>query len=213
MKFLMAILSLSMSATAALKWEQQTLNVKVHPTQLTVPAAFQFSNVGETPVAISSVQVSCGCLEPKVGKKRIAPGERGELTIIFNLNNRTGPQEKSVLVKTDDGKKIRLTIKVDIPTSYTVAPVMMTWAVDNPKPVKTVRLTNKNPFPIQLISAISSTEKVSVELKVIRSDFEYEVIVSRPVAGNNVRSVVRIKTEPPPGETKSKDLKFYVFAQ
>lgn len=213
MKILMATLLVSMSATAALKWEQQTLNVQVHPTQLTAPAVFHFSNVGKTPVSISSVKVSCGCLEPQVGKKILAPGERGELIIIFNLNNRLGPQKKSVMVKTDDGKETRLAIKTDIPKSYTVTPMLMKWAVDNPMPVKTARLTNTNPFPIQLISAVSSTEKVSVELKVIRAGFEYEVIVPRPVAGNNVRSVVRIKTEPPPGETKSKDLKLYVMAK
>jgi hypothetical protein len=37
--------------------------------------------------------------------------------------------------------------------------------------------------------------------------------VQKKSAGNNVRSVVRIAMEPPPGETESKFLKFYVHAE
>lgn len=213
MKLLMTILLLTTSAFASLEWEQQTLHIKVHPTQRTAAAEFRFSNTGPTPVRIVTVDASCGCLEPKVEKKSIASGEQGTLVIIFDLNNRYGPQEKTVLVRTDDGKKTTLSIKTDIPKSYTVAPMLMKWAADNRQPVKTAKLTNKNPFPIQLLSVASSNEKISPELKVIRAGFEYEVIIPRPAAGNNIRSVVRIKTEPPPGETESKDLKLYVLAE
>lgn len=213
MKFLMAILSLSMSTTAALKWEQQTVSIKVHPTQSTAAVEFKFSNTGRAPVRIVSVDASCGCLVPKVEKKSIVPGEQGELVINFDLRNRYGPQEKAVLVQTDDGKKISLSIKTDIPKSYTVAPMLMKWAADNQQPVKTVRLTNNNTFPIQLMSVMTSDDKVSAKLKVIRAGFEYELIVHRPAAGNKTRSVVRIKMEPPPGETESKDLKLYVLAE
>lgn len=213
MKILLLILWFTTCASAALKWEQQTANLKVHPTQRTVPVEFKFSNTGEAPVTIQRVDVSCGCLMPKIKNKTLAPGEQGVLTIVFYLDNRRGPQEKQVLVITDDGKEVHLTIKTDIPTSYLVEPTLMKWAVDNPMPVKKVKLTNKNPFPIQLLSAVSSNEKVPVELKAIRPGYEYELLVPRPPAGNKIRSVIRIKTEPPAGETESKDLTLYVLAE
>lgn len=213
MKILIAFLSLSISASAALKWEQQTVALKVHPTQLTTVAEFHYSNVGKTPVTISNVEVSCGCLEPKAERKPIGPGEQGVLSVVFNLAGRHGSQQKKAVVKTDDGKEVQLSMKVDIPTSYKVAPKLMTWSLDNLKPEKTATLKNSNPFPIKVLSVVSSNENVVPELKVIRAGFEYEIRVPRPAAGNNVRSVIRVKMEPPPGETKSKEIKLYVMAK
>ncbi|MDF7801714.1 DUF1573 domain-containing protein [Pontiellaceae bacterium B1224] len=213
MKLLITILLLSMSATAALKWEQQTQHLKVHPTQLTAVAEFHGSNVGETPVTISKIEMRCGCLVPKIAKKTIDPGEQCVLPIVFDLRGRHGPQEKKVLVKTDDGNEVRLSIKTDIPTSYNVVPKLMKWTADNPVPEKTAILTNPNAFPIQLTSVVSSNESITAELKVVRAGFEYEIRVPRPVAGKNVRSVIRVKTEPFPGESESKDLKLYVMAE
>ncbi|VGO21697.1 DUF1573 domain-containing protein [Pontiella sulfatireligans] len=214
MKWIIAIgLLAGSSAWAGLRWEASTQTLKVHPTQIEAMAVFRFSNAGDQLVTLSSVNVTCGCLAPRLDKRTYAPGESGELAVKFDLRNRTGKQHKATVVKTSDGATVSLFIDADIPKSYDIAPIMMTWAGDNPAATKTAKLTNSNKEPIKLLSVASSHKALPAELKTIREGFEYEVVVTRLPAAKNARSVVRITTEPPPGQTEAKTLKFYVHVK
>lgn len=196
-----------------LKWEATQVSVDVHPVQVSADAVFRFSNVGEDPVTISEVEITCGCLAPKLDKRTYIPGERGELTVRFDLRNRTGHQRKAVVVKTDGGTETTLYTETDIPKAYDMAPVMMKWATDSRAKTKTARLVNLNALPIRLKSIASSHQDLPAELKVIREGFEYEVVVTRLPTAKNARSVIRIQPDPPPGLTETKTLKLYVHAQ
>ncbi|MDR0729645.1 MAG: DUF1573 domain-containing protein [Prevotellaceae bacterium] len=67
-----------------------------------VPAtySFEFTNNGDTPVTIVSVQASCGCTTPGWTKEAVAPGERGFVKATYNAAAQ-GNFDKSLTVKTD----------------------------------------------------------------------------------------------------------------
>jgi hypothetical protein len=67
----------------------------------TVSYNFTFTNTGEGDLLISNAKGSCGCTVPKWPKTPIAAGEKGEIKVTFNSNNRQGKQQKTVTLVTN----------------------------------------------------------------------------------------------------------------
>lgn len=65
-----------------------------------VKHTFKFTNTGEKNLVLFNVQTTCGCTVPEDWPKHpIAPGESGEIKVIFNSNNRVGAVNKTVRVE------------------------------------------------------------------------------------------------------------------
>lgn len=69
-----------------------------------VKHTFQFTNTGDAPLKISKARGSCGCTVPKWPKGDIAPGETGDILVIFNSRGRKNKQMKSVRLTTNTKK-------------------------------------------------------------------------------------------------------------
>lgn len=63
-----------------------------------VKHSFHFKNTGSNPLMISNAVASCGCTIPSYPKEPIKPGGEGDILVEFNTKNRTGHQEKNVIV-------------------------------------------------------------------------------------------------------------------
>lgn len=63
-----------------------------------VKYAYHFKNTGNNPLLISNAIASCGCTVPSYPKEPIPPGGEGDIVVEFNSKNRTGHQQKNVLV-------------------------------------------------------------------------------------------------------------------
>lgn len=59
---------------------------------------FKFKNIGKNNLVIKNATASCGCTVPSFSQKPIAPGEEGEIEIVFNSANRSGRQTKTITV-------------------------------------------------------------------------------------------------------------------
>lgn len=59
---------------------------------------FKFKNTGKNDLIISDAHGSCGCTVPQWPKEPIAPGESGEIKVVFNSANRSGVFNKTVTV-------------------------------------------------------------------------------------------------------------------
>ena len=211
---MISLCGLALSATAGLEWKNDTITLQVHPAQVSAEAVFSYTNSGPDSVTIDAVNVLCGCLSTKPYRKTCAPGETGQITIVYNLRNRTGKQEKHVRVQTHGGEQTDLCVDVNIPLLYNSEPRLLTWkAGEKDIAEKTVRLRNPNKMPIKLLSVVSSSKDFPVQLKTIKEGFEYEVTVGRCPADQKGRAVIRLETDPPPGLKKSKTVKLYVLAQ
>jgi hypothetical protein len=64
----------------------------------TVDHEFHFTNKGKTPLIISNVCGSSGCVVPSYPKEPIAPGQSAFVRVVFNSTGKMGPQEKTVTV-------------------------------------------------------------------------------------------------------------------
>ncbi|MBN2703592.1 MAG: DUF1573 domain-containing protein [Pontiellaceae bacterium] len=202
------------TAGAGIEWEQVDLVLPVAPTQVSTTAVYKFTNTGDEPITISHVQVTCGCLEPSLSHETYGPGEKGELNILFDLRQYSGPQDRYVIVEMSDGSYQELTMSVDIPKAYIAEPRLIEWDKGDDALQKTIRMTNANTNSIKLLSIKSSNEAaLPAQLKTVREGFEYEVIVTRNVPDTRERAIFRIATEPPPGETEARTITFYGIAE
>ena len=76
---------------------------------------FKFTNSGDAPLIISSAKGSCGCTVPSYPKGPIAPGESGEIEVIYKPKGQSGPQTKTVTITANtDPANTLLTIKANV---------------------------------------------------------------------------------------------------
>jgi len=81
---------------------------------------FRFTNKGSSVLKIERVQTSCGCTGATVGEKtEYKKNESGEIKITFNTQGRSGHQEKTISVFSNDPenpqKDLKVTCEIDEP--------------------------------------------------------------------------------------------------
>lgn len=87
------------------KIKQDTQNKKV----------FTFTNTGDEPLIIESAKGSCGCTVPNYPKNPIAPGEKGEIEVVYSPGKQKGNQNKNVtIVANTEPKQTILRIKAEV---------------------------------------------------------------------------------------------------
>jgi hypothetical protein len=76
---------------------------------------FKFTNVGEEPLVISRVNVSCGCTTPDWTRGPIPPGKTGFVKATYNSAGRPGAFDRSVTITTNAKTPVKvLNIKGDV---------------------------------------------------------------------------------------------------
>jgi hypothetical protein len=67
-----------------------------------VEHVFKFTNTGTGTLEILQASGSCGCTVPALTKRSYAPGESGEIKVVFNPHNRRDKQHTQVTVTSND---------------------------------------------------------------------------------------------------------------
>ena len=62
------------------------------------PKTFTFTNTGENPLIISDAKGSCGCTVPQYPREPIAPGETGEIEVVYSPGKQKNQQTKTVTI-------------------------------------------------------------------------------------------------------------------
>lgn len=70
------------------KIEQNTTNNKT----------FTFTNTGDNPLIITNAKGSCGCTVPDYPREPIAPGETGEIEVVYRPGTQKNKQTKTVTI-------------------------------------------------------------------------------------------------------------------
>lgn len=63
-----------------------------------VAVSWRFKNAGSKNLVIGSVTAGCGCTIPETPKEPIEPGKEGVIKAVFNSENQSGSQHKTVMV-------------------------------------------------------------------------------------------------------------------
>jgi hypothetical protein len=81
-----------------------------------VKHSFKFTNTGDKDLVLFGVNATCGCTVPEDWPKNpIAPGEGGEIKVIFNSLNKVGAVNKTVNVEANTNPTVsRITIMGEV---------------------------------------------------------------------------------------------------
>jgi hypothetical protein len=166
------------TAHAQLRWEKTEIELQPKPTDEEAFAQFRYENKGSTPVHIKNVRSSCGCTVPTLKKNDVAPGEKGEITATFKIGGRTGLQQKTVTVETDDPTQpsITLLLKANIAAPVELQPTFVYWQNGEAlKPKKIVAKFGKE-FGVSKMVVESSSPVFTATVQ--KGDAEGEFVIS-----------------------------------
>lgn len=76
---------------------------------------FTFTNTGAEPLIIENAKGSCGCTVPQYPKEPIAPGETGEIEVVYKPGKQKNKQTKTVTITANtEPRTTTLTITADV---------------------------------------------------------------------------------------------------
>ena len=100
-----------------IEWKDSTFQNlgKIKEGQV-VEIAWNFKNVGDKPLIITSTSASCGCTVAEKPEAPIAVGKEGVIKAKFDSNGRQGSQRKDVYVvaNTEGGKEHHLSFMLEV---------------------------------------------------------------------------------------------------
>ncbi|MGE9289438.1 MAG: DUF1573 domain-containing protein [Puniceicoccales bacterium] len=130
-------------AASALHWDAMELNVPCELGQEEVLVVFPFHNEGDVQIEIAQVDSIADGIVAEWEKKSYAPGESGELRVVFAVNGRIGPQRKALKVTTneaDEQETVRLVFATTIPELGKIRPNVLLWKREDGDRERSVRL-------------------------------------------------------------------------
>ncbi len=88
----------SICAQGIFKFEKETHDFTTIEEGIIAEHSFSFTNVGNAPIIIKSVQASCGCTTPDWTREAVLPGQKGVVKTRFDSRGRPGNFFKTVTV-------------------------------------------------------------------------------------------------------------------
>lgn len=199
------IVGLCSGAQAELVWEKTEIELKPAFGDEEAVAQFKYENKGDKPVKVKSVRSSCGCTVASMKKNEVAPGEKGEITATFKIGNRTGLQQKTVTVETDDPARpvTNLMLKAAIPQGVEIMPKFVYWETgEEPKP-KTLTVKPGSGIAIKNLAVKSSSPEFTTKVEAGSAPGEFQIVVQPQQTARPVSGTLNIKLDLPnmPGKT------------
>lgn len=131
-----------------------------------VSCVFKYKNVGDQPLVIYTVGVSCGCTNPQWDKAPLMPGKEAEMKVTFDPIGRPGKIEKSINISCNtSGGTIKLMINGTV----------------NPKPRSIV-----DDYSVDAIEGLRLATRVVMWGNIPRGAVSYAVL---PIANNEDRDL------------------------
>jgi|ERR1043165_207147 hypothetical protein len=129
MRALLLLLLVAGLPAADLVFDQETVSVTPKAGSQRETVTFPFRNNGTQVLTIGRLDASCGCTTAELEKRTYQPGEKGEITVVFDLNGLAGRQEKTLQVYHDRGAMVQLHITALLADAPTITPAFLTWKV------------------------------------------------------------------------------------
>ncbi len=86
-----------------LTFKVEKLDMGTVPQGPQVNSEFEFTNTGQSTLTIKKIQPACGCTGVVADEKKdFEPGESGKIKFTFNTEGRTGVNEKTITVESND---------------------------------------------------------------------------------------------------------------
>lgn len=163
----------------ALDWPTTAVEFRPNESQKEVVAAFPFKNTGSVPVQIISIVPSCDCLSIKLAKETIAPGEAGEMRVGFALDGRSGRQERTIMVTSDDAPDLptMLRLSVELPEPVAISPKFLYWRIGELAEEKAITITVSDSAKLKLGDVMCPEASFTVRLEPGNGGGRYRVLI------------------------------------
>ena len=173
------LLAACSTAHAQLAWDKTQIDLQPKPGDQEAVAVFKYENKGKTPVNITNVRSSCGCTVPELKKKDVAPGEKGELTATFKIGGRTGVQQKTVTVETDDPNQpvVNLLLQATIAQAVEIQPSFVFWEKGEAVKAKKITVKANKDVPMTKVEVTPSTQDFTAKVEKGSSPGEFIISV------------------------------------
>lgn len=106
-----------MDMDSSIVFDFTEISISIKDTDSPRTLVFPFVNKGKADLSITRVAASCGCTVPTYSTLPVGPGERGEITVVYNPHNQTGRISRAVYVYTGTSvihPVVRLSIKGEV---------------------------------------------------------------------------------------------------
>ncbi len=171
--------SAASAVDAQLAWEQTQIELHPAPGDAEAIAHFKYENKGDKIIWFRSVRPSCGCTAAALKKNDVAAGEKGEITATFNIGGRTGLQQKTLNVETDDPAHqfTVLTMRTVIAQLVEVQPTFVFWETGEAPKTKTITIKAGKDVVMKTIAVTSSSPVFTTEVKPGKGPGEFRINV------------------------------------
>jgi len=199
------LLVLPAAVHGALDWESMSADLHPSLTDKEAVAHFKYKNTGDKPVKIVSVHPSCGCTTAALAKDVVEPNESGEITATFRIGNRSGVQEKSISVVTDDqpGKVTVLRLKATIPQLLEISPTFIYWSANDVLEAKKIIVTVGADFPVTKLNVTSTDKSIATQVKGGPGERDFTIVVTPTESGRPINAALKIEPDFPKDDSKS----------
>jgi hypothetical protein len=194
---------------AGVIWENRTAELTAAPADQRLEAHYSFRNMGDRPVKIRGFHTSCGCTAASAAKDEIAPGAKGEVTVVFDIQGRIGRFNESAEVEIEGEKDdAMLALTVVVPAILKLEPLgPLFWKDPEPLRAKEVIVRLEAGVPAATMTATSSNAKFSVLVNSLPDGRSFKLVVTPGedlrTAARPVGTVIAIKTRFPSGEGRT----------
>lgn len=192
-------------AHAELAWAQDSLTSTPTLEQTEAVGLFRFTNSSARTIRILSVHSSCGCTTAVADKQSYAPNEKGVITATFVFGERTGEQEKTITVTTDDADEPAkiLTMNVTIPKLLELQPGFVRWDAKEELASKRIEIQLHPEAKLQKLEATSSNPQMEVKVEALQNGKAYALIVTPKPTIQPQMAVLRVQATDAKGNVKS----------
>ncbi|MDZ4686007.1 MAG: DUF1573 domain-containing protein [Planctomycetaceae bacterium] len=172
-----------------------------------VRALFLFENRGDKPVELLKIAPSCGCLEPQVSTRNLAPGATGRMALRMQpANELPGRKEYYADISYSDGqpRDARVTFRVEIPEQQlTVRPrALVFYQMSDQPTTQTLTVTDNRAEPVRVLGATVNSPFVQLRLQAERtedgvSQTEFEITVAANLPAGRHEAIISVETTDP----------------
>lgn len=190
--YVLAIFVFSNSPYAkGLNFENNPIDLNIEEGMIAYDFAFKFINNSDKDIKIVSIKSSCGCTIIKHNNATYAPNQGGEIKGTFNIGDRKGLNEKSIVVFTDDvsNPRIKLLLRINIIDPVNLSPRLLFWTVGEKLNAKIATMTLKTKK--LKFDKIEYDSKI-FECETMHNDNKFYISVTPTSTKNPVKSMLKI---------------------
>ncbi len=149
----------------SLAWEKDTIDLTADIGAKTIEKSLRFKNKSSHFVRVVDVHPSCGCISVEMSKDSLAPGEEGEIKVIFKVGSKSGQEKKHIDISSDESGSAayRVNLVINIPKWIEVEASELIWATSSGAVKKFIRIWSPLNKPFEIVSTSHDSHRLKVD--------------------------------------------------